>query len=946
MVKHKAWCRVILTILAVSSASIAHVAARIPLKVIHTEPANGDTTVLSDAVIKAYLGKKADPDTINPFSVTVSDGSSDIAGQVLYDAFENEISFVPATPLLENTGYRVIISKAVKDLNGHPLAEKKEWVFTTRGRDVIRPVVTYASPVPESINVYVSTAVRVVFSEPIDEDTLSEDTLIVTSKKGEVIGDLMYDEETRTLTYVPEAELDFETKYHVTLMEWIKDVSGNNLASRVEWNFTTIDPPDKKPPEVVEVQPPPKSRDLSVTQEISVVFNEIVLSADLNVFTFTLRDGDMTVPGRIKYDYKEKKVWYVPDGHLMYGRLYTAEVKKGLRDLSNNKMEEGVKWSFTTIPPPDVEPPFVFNFEPPDGGRNVPVDTELKAFVSEDLDLSTLNESNVQLYLDDHIIPGKTTFVELEKRLYFKPHEPLEHGKKYLFILRRGITDVRGNRLRDEAGILFQTEPPPDIYPPRVVAASPVVGATDVPLDATIDVIFDEEIQKATLNLFTFTVSEEETNVYGAIEYQRGEKKGTFKPKETLTHGTLYNVKIFNIKDIAGNRMEETFVWSFMTIPAPDITAPTVESTSPEDGADNFLATDPIKVKFSEAIKPDSINEFTFLLSDGLENIVGIVSYDEFKHEAAFEQKNPLIPGKIYWAHLSHFIQDKAGNEMTEDMVWKFSTIPPEDTVSPKVLRFSPGQKEVNVDVTENIAVFFDEPIDARSLNPFTFRITQGRKVISGKIIYFDENYCATFTSDTRLDFGKEYVVEVGKGVLDMRGNPLEAATRWVFRTINRDKVAGMDIQAAYSYFETNPFPDIPRNHWAFNAIKELARRGYLSGHDGSKFNGGSGASRYEIAMVANRIIENSRLREKVDLYEVLLIEKLVTEFSPELNVLGARISDYRDRISRLGLEVQKVKQEVSQLKRHVARYKEAVKKGLATHKGKMMMLAMMALAL
>ncbi|MDP7421246.1 MAG: Ig-like domain-containing protein, partial [bacterium] len=684
----KSWLMISLIILAVSATSAVQAGDYIPLKVIHTDPGNGATDVFTNVMVKAYLSKKANQETINVFSVTLSDGASEIGGQVEYDAFENEISFIPATPLIENTTYYAVVSTAVEDLENKPLAKRKEWVFTTRGKDVIRPVITYASPSPDSELVPRSTVINIVFSEPIIEETLTTGTVMLSTDLEEIEGELDYDNSTRTLTFRPSRELEYETRYQVNVMDWIKDLNGNSLPAKAEWSFVSELPPDTEPPSIVDVYPEAKKREVSVTTEVVVHFSEIVLSADLSIFSFSLRDGDKTVPGRLDYDYKKKEARFIPDGMLQYGRLYTAEIKKGIRDLAGNRLDENYRWSFATIPPPDVEPPMVIKTFPMDGDRDISVIVGLKTFFTENLDMATLNEANVQLYLEENTIPGKVDFDEETKTLSFNPIRPLKHGTKYLFMLRRGVTDLNGNPLREEIGTIFQTEPPPDVYPPKVVAAYPAVGAVNVPLDTDISIVFDEEIQKTTLNLFTFTVSEMKINTYGDMTYLRGEKKGTFKPKELLSYDTLYQVKIFNIKDLAGNRMSDVFTWSFMTLPAPDTTPPAVDITSPEDGTEGVPVNFPVNVRFTEPVKPESVNEFTFLLSDGLNNIAGMVSYNQDAKTATFEHKDPLIPGKIYWAHLSHLIQDLVGNELGEDYVWKFTTVPPPDLEPPHIIRY------------------------------------------------------------------------------------------------------------------------------------------------------------------------------------------------------------------------------------------------------------------
>lgn len=71
----------------------------------------------------------------------------------------------------------------------------------------------------------------------------------------------------------------------------------------------------------------------------------------------------------------------------------------------------------------------------------------------------------------------------------------------------------------------------------------------------------------------------------------------------------------------------------------------------------------------------------------------------------------------------------------------------------------------------------------------------------------------------------------------------------------------------------TTVFPDIPSNHWAYEAVQGLADRGLVEGYPDGTFGGDKMMTRYEFASVIYRAVQKGAL---VD-------EHLVKEFSPEL---------------------------------------------------------------
>ncbi|MDU2418220.1 S-layer homology domain-containing protein, partial [Negativicoccus succinicivorans] len=68
-------------------------------------------------------------------------------------------------------------------------------------------------------------------------------------------------------------------------------------------------------------------------------------------------------------------------------------------------------------------------------------------------------------------------------------------------------------------------------------------------------------------------------------------------------------------------------------------------------------------------------------------------------------------------------------------------------------------------------------------------------------------------------------------------------------------------------------FPDIEKNHWAYEAVEELAKQGLLEGYPDGTFGGDRMMTRYEFAEVVYRAMQKGL---KVN-------ERLIQEFEPEL---------------------------------------------------------------
>ena len=89
-----------------------------------------------------------------------------------------------------------------------------------------------------------------------------------------------------------------------------------------------------------------------------------------------------------------------------------------------------------------------------------------------------------------------------------------------------------------------------------------------------------------------------------------GDKTFTVTPRSTLAYQSNYKLKVTTgVADLAGNALAETYsqISGFTTASTPDITAPTLVSTSPVDGATGVGCSGAVTVTFSEPMAPASL---------------------------------------------------------------------------------------------------------------------------------------------------------------------------------------------------------------------------------------------------------------------------------------------------------------------------------------------------
>jgi hypothetical protein len=102
------------------------------------------------------------------------------------------------------------------------------------------------------------------------------------------------------------------------------------------------------------------------------------------------------------------------------------------------------------------------------------------------------------------------------------------------------------------------------------------------------------------------------------------------------------------------------------------VSAPSVSSTSPADGATRRPADTIITATFSEEMDASTISDATFLVDDGSTDVAGTVTYDDTT--ATFTPATNLAYGKIYNVTITTDVQDLAGNPLENDHQWWFAT--------------------------------------------------------------------------------------------------------------------------------------------------------------------------------------------------------------------------------------------------------------------------------
>ncbi len=203
---------------------------------------------------------------------------------------------------------------------------------------------------------------------------------------------------------------------------------------------------------------------------------------------------------------------------------------------------------------------------------------------------------------------------------------------------------------------------------PTIVSTTPVDGATGIARSPTISITFSEPMAPASL-AGTFTVASASGPVAGTISTDGS--TAVFTPAAPLTLSTQYTASITTAAtSVKGVALGTARSWRFTTTDQA-VTVPTVVSNSPLALATDVPLNAPIRVTFSEAMDPATLNETTFTVSSTTP-VLGTVSATN--STATFLPIAHLPPMTSFTVTVTTAAKSAAGVALATDHVFRFTT--------------------------------------------------------------------------------------------------------------------------------------------------------------------------------------------------------------------------------------------------------------------------------
>ncbi len=511
---------------------------------------------------------------------------------------------VPATALNGPTRMRVMMqfSGTLQPCVNPTYGEVEDYTVLVENRDTTAPVISSKSPANSASNIKISSAILVQFSEKIDPLSVTNNSISLTRNGVALAGVISV--ENNLLRFVPDQPFDYSTQYDVVVYAGILDMAGNSLPSNSSWSFTT-ELPDTTAPSIISRSPDSNEQSVAVNRNvITVWFSEAINPATVNSSSFQLLRNGQPVTGNISFGLNNTQAMLSVAQEHEYATTYTVRVTNGIKDVAGNALRDAGEWNFTTRSPALT---YCSSF-----GQNYSLAWIKKLQIgsltntyssapgsgyADNTNNSAISLTRGSEYVE--ITPGfGNGSVPVYVKIFLDINQDGGFSADELAFSGNGSSKISGymsvspyalsgnTRLRvslqygfpqSACGLLTYGEvkdytaylwPITDTQPPVPGALSPANASTNHAIGTPLVVAVSEHLQPASVkNALLLQSGSQVVEVTGV--YNAADKKIIFSPVSPLQYGTLYTASLGGLKDIAGNTMAGTSVWSFTTEPQP-----------------------------------------------------------------------------------------------------------------------------------------------------------------------------------------------------------------------------------------------------------------------------------------------------------------------------------------------------------------------------------------
>jgi sporulation-control protein spo0M len=740
--------------------------------VVTMRPGTGATGVAANSPITLITSAPMNAATIS-HALHVAQNGVLVSGTTQLSPNGQTILFTPAAPFAAGALVQVFLTAVATDIYGNSLTNFNGQFTVQADQTAAAPTVVSLSPTSSSTINVLNPVIDVRFSLPIDMSTVTSSTFYVKQSDSVAINGTLSLFDPYTIRFVPNPRtLTAGPYYRISMTSGIHGANGVAFAGALNGYYFYIAAAatlvDNVPPTVTGLAPADGST-VGDNVIFRATFSKPIDPLTVNANTFLISGGGVTaMPSSISFDSTNQNVTITPQTPMPDGASMTIAIN-GITDMSGNAVTP-LTTHFTTLAGGDITQPTVVSTSVSSGETNVPVNSTMVFQFSKPMDSRTLTGTNFYVY-DSTVgyIAVNYSYSADGLTATMTPTSPLPVGRS-IQIGAQSAQDMAGNTIVGFS-ITFTTAFAPNSAPPTVVDTTPRAGATGIPTNATIQILFSESVQANTLSSVNLLLGGTPQSV--ATSLSNGNSTLTLTPATLLTPNRQYTISIAGVADTAGNVMGGTVTRTFNTASGADLISPYLTSYSPTSGETNVPTNAVIHVTFSEPIDQLSLTNANFRLYNNAQGryVPATATVNANLLSATLVPTSALLPGNNYQFIINSYT-DLAGNTGGSASI-SFYTGAGSNGSSPTVTSISPTNGATGVGENAKVVAKLSAPIDPTTVGNSSITLTPA---IAGTVSLAADQVTLTFTPAGNLAASTPYSVQVS-GFTDIAGNAVVTFT-------------------------------------------------------------------------------------------------------------------------------------------------------------------------
>jgi hypothetical protein len=360
--------------------------------------------------------------------------------------------------------------------------------------------------------------------------------------------------------FTPNAPIAANDYVYVYLTSGLQDTTGHAFAG-TNWYIYAGATTDNAAPTITAVNPANGSTGVGDNGKVRITFNGVVDPVSIHTGSVALLNGATPIPYDVAFGTAADGVSTVltltpqaplPDNATLTLNLSSATPANQITDSAANTVTPQTV-TFQTGAGADFTQPQVLYTSVANGASGVPVNSTFTLEFSKPLDPSSISTVNNNYYVYDNTLGYRPVNLSVSpdgRSVTLIPQSNLVADHSFS-VGSFYATDLTGNPQINYSFGFNTNGASTDSTPPAVISSNPANGASGVPINAVIEIGFNEAVSGTSLSSIQLLIGATPVPFTASLAY--GNQVVRLTPSSLLQTNTTYTLNISGVQDLAGN---------------------------------------------------------------------------------------------------------------------------------------------------------------------------------------------------------------------------------------------------------------------------------------------------------------------------------------------------------------------------------------------------------